>query len=290
MANPHEAPIHARRSSGAVRKTITPSPAVSAAVMIHLTPIHRRPKPYRLLRPAPVGENQNPDQKAEEEHVATHAAFAGIFGKDHRRRGPRRVLAPEEEVHEKTDDDAEHHRPHRAGDPHLHPQDARGQDDGEHVDGRAGVEKRAGRAESRSHAIDPREEGEHGARAHGEDGARHRGDGIRHELVRPRAEVAHHRTLAQEHTDRARDQERGDEAEEHVFPRVGLGEEQGLADGVGDSGGVDGKEEERQEDGGDEQEGPDFLHRAHTTVARPFDLSTASTQPKKSSTQGTRRE
>ena len=71
--------------------------------------------------------------------------------------------------------------------PSLQAQDAGRQDDGQHVDGRAGVEERGGRPQPRAHALDAREQRQHGAGADRQDRARDRRHAVGQHLVRLRA-------------------------------------------------------------------------------------------------------
>ena len=101
-------------------------------------------------------------------------------------------------------------------------QDLGGHDDGEHVDGRAGVEECGGRTEPRTHPVDAREQRQHRARAHGENRSRDRSDTVREWLGCSGPQIAHHGRLGDERCDRACDPERGQQAQHDVLSCVPL--------------------------------------------------------------------
>ena len=81
------------------------------------------------------------------------------------------LFLQEDQVHQQADDDAEGNRTHGACNAQLPAQHAGGQHDGQHVDGRPGIEEGDGRAEARAAHIDAPEERQDGAGADREDGA-----------------------------------------------------------------------------------------------------------------------
>ena len=160
----------------------------------------------------------------------------------------------EDEMHEETNDDAEHHRADRTGDAEAGTEDARGEDDGQHVDGRARVEERRRRAEPGAALVDAGEERQHRARADRQDGARDGGHRVRHPLAGARAQVAQHRRLADEQPDGPGDEERRHQAEQHVLARVPVAEDEALAHRVPQPRAVHGQEPEQGEGAEDEPE------------------------------------
>ena len=172
----------------------------------------------------------------------------------------------EQKRHGQADEDAEGNRPHRSGQAHLEAQHPGGEDDGQHVDGRSGVEERRGGAQPGAALVDPREEGQHGAGAHRQDGARDRRHRVGHRPVCPGPQVAQHRLLGHEHRDGPGDEERRYQAEEHVLPGVFVEHRQGLRRRPLDPGRVGGEEVEGQKGRQDVQE---LLRVAHGVASFP---------------------
>ena len=164
---------------------------------------------------------------------------------------------------EQPDHHAEDDRSDRAGDAHLEAEDPGGERDGQHVDGGAGVQEGSCRADARSHAVDAGEQRQHGARAYGENGAGNRCDPVGQHRVRLRAQVLHHRGLAHEHPDPARDEECRHEAQQHVLPRVPLHQLEGFAQRVVEPRDAEGKPVRGGEQGEDAEERLPFLLQFH---------------------------
>jgi len=182
----------------------------------------------RRVGVTPVGEHEDCDHQAKE-HGGLPQWTRGL------RLGQRRhldrlglLLVAEQPVHQRADDDGEHDRADCARDADLHAEDFCGEDDREGIDRRAGVEKRRRRPEPGAHAVDAGEERQHSAGAHGEDRARDRRDAVAGDLRGVGPEVFHHRLLGDEGADGSRDPERREQAQDHVFLRVPLGECQRL--------------------------------------------------------------
>ena len=135
------------------------------------------------------------------------------------------------QVHEQADDHREDDRADGAGDTQLEAQHPGGEDDRQHVDGRSRVEKSGRRPETGAALVDAGEERQHRAGADRQDGARHRGHRVGHELARDGAQVLHDRALADEDADGAGDEEGRHQAEQHVLLGVPLEELQPLAHG-----------------------------------------------------------
>ena len=134
------------------------------------------------------------------------------------------------------------HRSDGSRDSELPAEHSRRQDDGQHIDGGPGIEKRDRGTEAGSARTNPREERQHGAGTHGEDASRNRSDTVRQHLVRPGAKVLRDRRLRDEAGDRAGDEEGRDQAEEHVLPRVLFRHMEGFDEGALKSGMRDGQE------------------------------------------------
>jgi hypothetical protein len=160
--------------------------------------------------------------------------------------------------------------PHRPGDSHLRTEDGGGQDDGQDVDGRAGIEKGTCRTEPRPHAVDAGEEGQDGAGADRQDRPGDRGDPVGERLVGLGPEVLHHRRLADENPHRPGNEEGRHQAEQHMLLRVPLDQVQRFPEGVFHPPArlqpVDRQPVAGREDGEDRSERFPFLFPVHSDI------------------------
>ncbi len=131
-------------------------------------------------------------------------------------------------MHAQADQEGEDDGADGARDPQLGTQDARGEYDGEHIDGGPGVEERSRRPDAGAARVDAGEQREDRAGAHRENRPRNRGDGVGQQLAGSRTEVSDHRLLADEHRNGAGDEERRDETEQHVLASVVVEHGEGL--------------------------------------------------------------
>ena len=239
-------------------------------------PVHavdRGEEAHRLVRRAPVGEDEDRDHGAEEGGVLPPLPRTrGPGGRGGEGVGavslPLGLLAAEEGRHEDADDHGEEHRPDRPREAELQAQHPRGEDHGEDVDRRARVEEGRRRAEAGAPPVDRGEEGQHRAGADGEDAARDGGDAVGHRPRGLRPEVAQHRALAHELADRPRDEERGHEAQQDVLPRVVLQQPEALEERPLHARALDGQEEGEGEDPHEQDELPALGHLRPRTTAR----------------------
>jgi hypothetical protein len=178
------------------------------------------PQAGRLRRSTPVGEYEDRDHGREQQSRLPQRSAGRLFGQSGLQLCLGQLLLAEHHVHRDTHHDGEQHGADGAGNTQLHAEHPSGEDDGQHVDGGAGVEERGRGPQPRSAHVDACEQWQHRAGAHGEDAARHRGDSVCNHLVGPRAEVLHDGALAHEHPDGAGDEERGHETQQHVLAGV----------------------------------------------------------------------
>ena len=118
------------------------------------------PDSGRVGRWRPVGKHQQRGHGEEiQRGLPERARGLVVFFEVHiaRRRGFGPFVLEENQVHQHPDDDTEHDRPDGPGDAERGAENTRGHHDGQHVDRRAGVEKRHRRTESRAAHIDSAE-------------------------------------------------------------------------------------------------------------------------------------
>jgi len=135
-------------------------------------------------------------------------------------------------MHQQADDDRKNDGADSARYAQFQAENAGGEDDGQNVDRRPGVEERCGWPKARAHMIDPGKERQHRAGADRQDRARNRGDPVGQPLVRFRAEVFHHRLLADKDADRPGYKKGRHQAEQHMLARVPFDQVKGLHDRV----------------------------------------------------------
>ena len=128
---------------------------------------------------APVGKNKYQHQCEKMECGLPHWAFLGHVTNVHQLFLLGFLFFSENEIHGQTDDHRKQHRPHHTGKPHGETKYARCQNDGEHTDGRAGIQERHGGAKAGSALVDAGEQRQNGARAYRQDATRHRCHSIR---------------------------------------------------------------------------------------------------------------
>jgi hypothetical protein len=145
-------------------------------------------------------------------------------------------LAPEYEVHGQPDRYAESHRADGTRGAQFHPQNPRGHDDGQDVDGRAGVEERRGRAKPCPAHPDAAEQRQHRAGTHRQDRPGDRSHSVSHRLVRLGPQVAHDGRLVDERADGSGDEQRRDQAKEDMLLRVPFGQLEAFLEGVVEAG------------------------------------------------------
>ena len=118
---------------------------------------------WKVVRCAPVGEDEDADHDAEEEGVLPEWAGGLGLGLSDLGVGLILLFFAEEEVHDQADHDAEADRTYGACDAELESEDVGGQDDGQDIDGGTGIEECASGSEPSAHAPDSGEQGEHRA-------------------------------------------------------------------------------------------------------------------------------
>ena len=178
------------------------------------------PEGVRRLRRGPVGEHEKNHHARHVDDGLPQRTAAVVLGNLREPFLSGLLLLAEDRGHQQADDHAEEHRPHRARNAEFKPEYPCREDDGEHVDRGTGVEEGRSGAEPGAPHVDAGEEGKHRARADREYRTGDRGHGVGDPLLRLRSQVLHHRLLAHEDRDGPRDEERGDQAEQHVLPRV----------------------------------------------------------------------
>jgi len=174
-------------------------------------------------------------------------------------------LLTEDKGHRGPDDNTQQHRADGPGRSHLRSQDPRRQDDGQDIDRRSGIEEGRSRTKARAHPVNAGKERQDGAGADGKDGAGDRGHTIGQDLVCLRAEIAHHRGLADEHADRPGDEEGRHEAEQHMLLGVPLDQVEGLEDRIVESSRADRQVIAAEKDGDNEQQYLPLVFPVHFT-------------------------
>jgi len=109
--------------------------------------------------------------------------------------GPLRVIFSEKEGHQQPSEYGEQNSADRPGKTKFPTQDSCCENDGKHVDGRAGIEKGCGRPYACATHVDAGKEREHSAGANGQDSAGDGRDGVGENPVRSCTEVFQHRGL-----------------------------------------------------------------------------------------------
>ncbi len=168
---------------------------------------------------------------------------AGFFtvGNDGLGEGGFPLVVAENEVHQKTDDDAEHDGPDSAANSEFDAQYPGGENDGQGIDRRSGVKKGRSRADARAHSIDSGKQGQNGAGADGQHRAGDRGHPVGHDLARAGAEIFHHRSLAHENGNAAGDEKGRHQAQQDMLPGIPAGQGKGFGDGAVEAGGSNGQ-------------------------------------------------
>ncbi len=168
----------------------------------------------------PEQEQRHPQQQ-EHERRPVHAP--GVLRGEHRIGGAvvGRVVAAEDERHDEPDADAEHEREHEARQREVGTDHAAGVDQRQDVGRRGEEQERDGRAEARALGEDPGKQRNDRARADGEQrpGGGSRGVGGRPGRVA--AEEAGDGLLRDQRRHRPGDEERRQQAEQHVRGEVG---------------------------------------------------------------------
>jgi hypothetical protein len=208
----------------------------------------------------PVAEHQKSDHRAQQASALPKRPLRGRRVRHLHGRGRAGLLVlAEDQGHDQADHDPENNRADHTRHAELESQHPRGQKQGQHVDGRAGVKERRSRPQTRPHPIDPRKHRQHAARTNRQHRARNRGHRIGLHLVRLGAEVFQHRFLREEGGNRAGDEQGWDHAGQRVVPRVPLKQLEGFDNGVGDPGVGQRQKVSPQEDGDERGEYPPFL-------------------------------
>ena len=177
---------------------------------------------------SPVGEHQHRDHGGEIQHIVPQRPRGLGIGQMHLGIGFGLLLFSEQNMHHQADHDAEQYRADRPGDAQLRPEHTGRQNDGQHIDRRAGIQKRGCRTDARAHFVDSAEERQHRAGAHGQHRAGNRRHAVGQHLVRPRTKVFHHRRLTDKHGDGTGDEERRHQAQQHMFAGVPARQGQGF--------------------------------------------------------------
>ena len=142
-------------------------------------------------------------------------------------------------MHEQADDDTEHDGADGAGDADLQAENTGGEDDGEDIDGRSGVEKGGGGSQAGAHLVDAGKERQDGTGADGQDRSGDGSDAIGEHLVGAGAEVLHNGGLADKNGDGPGDEESRHQAEQDVLTGVPFDQVQGFVDGPVEAGDAD---------------------------------------------------
>ncbi len=135
-------------------------------------------------------------------------------------------------MHDQADDHTEKHGSNGSGQAELRTEHPRGQDYGQHVDCRTGVQKGRGRTKPGTHSVNSREQRQNGARAYGQNGSRTGCHAISQNLVGRRSEIFHHRGLADENTNGSGNEKCGHKTEQHMLLGVPFHQMKGFQYGV----------------------------------------------------------
>ncbi|VTR65834.1 hypothetical protein DESC_370203 [Desulfosarcina cetonica] len=207
---------------------------------------HGRPEAAGLLRAPPGGGDQQPDHGGEQEGSLPQGTFHLGRGHVHGRGGLGRLLLAEQQMHEQPDDHTEDDSPHGAGHTDIRPQDACGEDDGQHIDRRTGVEKSDGRSQAGAALPDAGKQRQHRTGTDGQDRAGNAGHPVGEHLAGAGAQVFHHRALGDEDRHPSGNEERRHQAEQDMFLGIPFGQGQGLDHRMAETGVIHGQEEEEQ--------------------------------------------
>ena len=131
-------------------------------------------------------------------------------------------------MHQHADNNTEGNCAHGTGDAHFRSEHPGGEDDGQDIDCRTGIEKGRGRSESRAPEIDTGKQRQHGTGTDRQNGARDRGHPIGQDLVGLGTQVLHDRSLADKDTDGPGDEKGRHQTENHMLLRVPLDQVKGF--------------------------------------------------------------
>ena len=174
--------------------------------------------------------------KDEDEHHGEHeegilgegSPLAFLFRQENFPLCPCRVILPKNEGHEQSGNDRENDRPNGPGQTQLPPQYSGRENNRQHIDCGAGIEKCRCRADPGAACVDSSEQRKHGAGTDRKHGPRNGGNGIGQYLARLCPEIFQDRGLGDKDGNGARDKKGGDQAGEHMLPGIFLQHQKGF--------------------------------------------------------------
>jgi hypothetical protein len=184
------------------------------------------PDARRLFGFAPGGEDQYHYHDGEVDDILPERPLHLLLGHVQGRLDLCLFLLVVDQVHDQTDHHAEQDRAHRPGDADLDAENPGGHDDGQDVDGRAGIKEGDGRPQTGAALPDSGEKRQHRAGAHRQDGPGDGGNAVGKDLVGAGPEVFHDRRLGHEAGDGPCDEKGRHQAEQHVLLGIPLGQRQ----------------------------------------------------------------
>jgi hypothetical protein len=216
----------------------------------------------RLARRGPVGEHQDADHGWRSRAVLPQARAGAVVRQHQGRAAAGRLLVAEDEVHQEPDHRRRTRWRRRPARCPTRPQDARREDDGEHVDRRPRVQEGRRGAEARRPACGCWRRAAARCTSTPRGCCRRRRPPGRPRSSGARAQVAHHGALADEDADRPGDEERRDQAEQDVLRAYHFASDRLARRWLRSAARADRQEPERRE------------HREHeASLARSFEMA-----------------